>query len=90
MKKRLRLEVTTEDIRAGVRMDPASCPLARAMCRAGLTMPSVVIWYAYGTTPDGRRRLYAMSKRAKAFMHRFDLNRQSVKPAVFLLPEVGT
>lgn len=84
--KRLRVEVTEEDIKAGRQGDAYRCPLARAASRAD---GSHTWWF--GETLAGRDGVYghvSQAPRVRRWREAFD-DRQKVAPFVFtiLIPE---
>ncbi len=85
MSKRIRIEVTQEDIDTGIAGSPSSCPIAVSMRRVGLWHPLVQISLVYATPAPGQRCLFRLPKRAQAFVRRFDAGRGPAKPFGFFL-----
>lgn len=83
--KRVRIEVTAQDIRRGKKADPDHCPVARALRRAGLPKA----WagdshYGWGEETAS----WPLPKRAKRFIEAFD-NGMPVRPFSAVVPGRG-
>lgn len=80
MKEQIKIEVTAEDISAGIPLQPGCCPIALACKRAGIEDPRV------GTRRIlGAAGFYEMPPEATRFVDVFDWNGSSfVKPFSFV------
>lgn len=77
---KLRVEVTAEDIRKGVKDDTCKCPVARALKRIFPGSPVEV-----GVTYVSIRGVVAAAPRSvRRFVDRFDMGKR-VRPAVFVI-----
>lgn len=86
MSKRIRVEVTKQDIRLGKRCVPEYCAIARAACRAfGVSMSSRKLQVGLSSIMLGGR-WFAMPNRAMKFIERLDA-KKSVKPITFYATE---
>ena len=96
--KRLVVYVTAKDIRDGVQGDPNRCPIARATRRAVLRLSphlsdsqvetTVLInveAYVYGKAKLIDDRFWHASNAVREWIAGFDLDRDYVKPARFVL-----
>ena len=88
---KITITITKEDILNGRRCDPNSCPVGRALSRAGVSHfgvigPTVVI-----VDGQDRRRIMPLPENVSEWILEFDACRQ-VKPLVFelALPAHGT
>jgi len=79
----IRVDVTWEDIARGKKGEATSCPIARALDRAGVAGAEVGGFEVDFTDPWGESA--KMPKRASAFVEAFDDDRTSVRPFSFSL-----
>lgn len=80
MAKYVTVEVTQEDIDAGEYVHTRSCPLAKALRRAGFPCPSIVGSHWSGDA-DAKPALFKpLTKKASRWVYRFD-HKRSVRPA---------
>lgn len=83
--KKIKVTVTKEDIRRGIREDPESCPIARAVRRAtGRRFVAV----DEAITFDSTREVYNLTPQADQFINDFDRG-DNVKPFKFTSERCG-
>ena len=84
--KRITLTITQEDIEDGERVNALYCPFALAMIRETMSVcvvatPRYIALFDIKNEPEG---YYKLTKKATAWMDRFDLGKR-VKPDKFQL-----